>query len=159
VKEKMSAITTRINSKEVHCMLRYMLVGAISTLLDLSVLSVLKWMGISTLPANTFSYLAGSIHTFYWNRRWTFTDACGKAWGRQFLSFFAINLIGLFLSSSLTLAFETSIGGGNAGWSFLPAKLMATCVVMIWNYGANRFWTFGMQNKRTPLEEHEWNKY
>jgi putative flippase GtrA len=158
-RNKVSAITARYHSAETRRILRFMMVGAASTIHDCTILSILKGLGVSTLPANTFSYLAGSINTFYWNRRWTFACTRSRSWSSQFLPFFAINLVGLFLSSTLTIWFESALGGNQADWNFLTAKLMATGLVMIWNYSANRYWTFGKPDRQTPVEEKEWIPY
>ena len=67
----------QIDSKETQRFLHFLVVGAGDTIIDFSLLSLLKLLGLSTLPANTISYLAGVINNFYWNRRWTFSETQG----------------------------------------------------------------------------------
>lgn len=147
----MSAIPGQIQSSErqgflrvgeTKRFLRFALVGAGGTFLDFSILSVLKLLGLATLPANTVSYLAGTLNNFYWNRRWTFRGTRGQLWHRQLIQFVLISLFGLLLNNSLVLLLEPLFSGWLGHWDYLPAKILATGVVLFWNYLANRFWTF-----------------
>jgi putative flippase GtrA len=141
----MSTIPVQIDSTEARRVLRFMVVGASGTLLDFSILTLLKWLGLPTLPANTISYLSGTINNFYWNRRWTFNAVRGQAWRKQFFQFFCVALVGLLLNNALTLLLEVPFTGWIGYYGFLPAKLIATSVVLLWNYVANRLWTFRKQ--------------
>lgn len=143
----MSAIPAQIRSREPQRFLRFALVGVGGTLLDFSILSVLKLLGLPTLPANTISYLAGTVNNFYWNRRWTFNIARAHLWHKQFVQFLIVSLFGLLLNNTLVLLLEPSFNIWFGRWGYLPAKLIATGVVFLWNYLANRSWTF-----REPVE-------
>ena len=53
-------------------------------------------------------------------------------------------LVGLLVNTIALLAAEAAIEivSGHAAWSYLPAKVIATAVSVVWNYIANRYWTF-----------------
>jgi putative flippase GtrA len=138
----LSAISIKTYSREAQRLLRFLTVGASGTILYFSLLSGLKLLGMATLPANTLSFLVGMMNNFYWNRRWTFADARAVVWKRQFFVFVAISLVGLLLNNSLVLLLEPRFNGWSGQWGYLPAKLIATGVVVGWNYLANRSWTF-----------------
>jgi putative flippase GtrA len=55
-----------------------------------------------------------------------------------------ISLAGLLLSNGLILLLETPLGKmmSKPELGYLPAKVVATGVVVIWNFVANRVWTF-----------------
>jgi putative flippase GtrA len=125
-----------------------MVVGASGTILDFSILALLKTIGLPTLPANTLSYMIGTINNFYWNRYWTFAEACKEIWQKQFFQFYIVSLIGLFLNISLTMFLETPFDTMVGTWGYLPAKVIATNVVIIWNYAVNRLWTFNMRETK-----------
>ncbi|HEX2913823.1 MAG TPA: GtrA family protein [Chloroflexia bacterium] len=133
------------NSVEVARFLRFSVVGLSSTLLDFSVLSGLKSLfGWPTLPANIISYSCGMILSYLLNRSWVYTRESNQANRKQFLQFILVSLIGLLLNNLLLLFFEIPAGifMGNSQYAFLPAKIGATTVVMLWNFLANRYWTF-----------------
>ncbi len=143
----MTAIAETIKTKELGRFARFLIVGAIGTLLDFSLLTVLKAVGLLTLFANTISFSAGVVNNFTWNRIWTFADAKKTDWRKQLAQFSLVSLIGLVLNNTIVLIlevpFDNILGGTDIG--YFPAKVIATGVVVFWNYFANRFWTFKSQ--------------
>ena len=123
---------------------RFLTVGAVGTFLDFCLLSLLKFLGFPTLFANSLSFTAGVINNFTWNRLWTFADAKGADWRRQLMQFLLVSLAGLALNSAIVLLLENPFGTllGQPDYGYLPAKAIATGVVVFWNYFANRYWTF-----------------
>jgi putative flippase GtrA len=99
-----------------------------------------------TLAANIVSYSAGILNNYYWNRRWTFSNRQSAAWMVQLMQFALVSLVGLGLNSMLVVWMEEPVG-------LLPAKLLATGAVLLWNYNANRVWTFG---RPAEIEVMEW---
>lgn len=128
---------------------RFLTVGAIGTGLDFSALTLLKLAGLPTLIANSLSFTAGLVNNFTWNRLWTFRDNLHADWRRQLMQYTLVSLIGLALNDTLVLSLEDILGMmlDLPGWGYLPAKVVATGVVVFWNYFANRMWTFNDRNK------------
>ncbi len=131
-------------NKEIQRFSRFLAVGAVGTVLDFSLLMLLKLAGLPTLFANSFSFTAGLINNFTWNRLWTFNDGVLTDWRKQFAQFTLISLFGLALNNVILLSLEGILGNilGQPEWGYLPAKVIATGVVVFWNYFANRMWTF-----------------
>lgn len=140
----MIAIPNVIAQKEFQRFSQFLIVGAVGTLLDFSLLTLLKLAGLSTLFANSFSFTAGLINNFTWNRLWTFQETAHLNWRRQLVQFTVISLIGLALNNVIVLSLEQPLGAilDQPEWGYLPAKAIATSVVVFWNYFANRKWTF-----------------
>lgn len=131
---------------EIARFLRFAIVGASGTVIDFAILTFLKQIaGLPTLPANTLSFSAGLINNFTWNRLWTYADArrTKPAWV-QFGQFAIVSLIGVLISNTLVLLLEAPLGAliGAPALGYMPAKVAATAVVMVWNFSANRLWTF-----------------
>jgi putative flippase GtrA len=134
---------------------RFGLVGASSTLLDFAVLSTLKYFfGWATLPANIISYSCGTINSYILNRYWVYPEIRNRQNFVQFLQFVLINIIGLGLNVLLVTLLEKPAGQllGNAAYGYLPAKIAATLIVFLWNFFANRFWTFSDLNQKPKPE-------
>jgi putative flippase GtrA len=140
----MATFSISSSNKEVERFSRFLVVGAIGTVLDFSILTALKLAGLPTLFANTISFTAGLLNNFTWNRLWTFCDNIQADWRRQFAQFTLISLFGLALNNLIVLSLEGVLGAalGQPAWGYLPAKVIATGVVVFWNYFANRMWTF-----------------
>ena len=130
-------------SPELTRFVRFLAVGALGTLLDFGLLTILKMTGTPTLVANSLGFLAGLTSNYLWNSRWTFAGQTRAGW-KQFLQFACVSLVGLMLNNAIVLALEGPLGGltGDPAHGYLPAKVLATGMVVFWNYFANRFWTF-----------------
>jgi putative flippase GtrA len=132
---------------------RFLLVGAVGTCLDFSLLALLKNAGLGTILANSLSYSAGIMNNFVWNRRWTFQITGRKGVLKQFMQFALVSLVGLVLNdvivSSLESVFDRILPVVIPG--YMAAKLAATLLVLFWNYAANRQWTF----RAAP--SHQWS--
>jgi len=147
--------------------LKFCVVGGSSFVIDFGLFNVLLKLGQSPILALTIGFLCGVTNGYYWNSRWTFKDRKGDA-KRQIPIFFATNVVGLLLNVGITtlvlvigarsgwtsshvstmetmkLVLFKSVGTGN-GFTLLQldaAKICATIVVTIWNFGASKFITF-----------------
>ena len=137
-------ILNRQKSFELTRFLRFLSVGALGTLIDFGLLTVLKLVGLPTLAANSLSFTAGVINNYVLNRHWTFADAHKSSWAAQFVQFALVSAVGLALNNTIMLLLESPLGAliGQPDWGYVPAKVIATGVVVFWNYFANRLWTF-----------------
>jgi putative flippase GtrA len=140
----MATLSGTSSSKEIERFSRFLAVGAVGTVLDFGLLTLLKLAGLPTLLANSLSFTAGLVNNFTWNRLWTFGDAIQPNWQKQLAQFTMVSLVGLVLNNLIVLGLENVFGAmlGQPDWGYLPAKVVATGVVVFWNYFANRMWTF-----------------
>lgn len=140
----MATLSTPLQTKEVSRFIRFSVVGTLGTLLDVGVLTLLKMAGFSTLFANTISFSIGLIHNFSLNRLWTFDLPEDTHWQDQFIRYASVSLIGLTLNNIILLSLESHFITqlNQPEWGYLPAKAIATSVVVFWNYFANKYWTF-----------------
>ena len=140
----MTTLSIIPQNKEATRFARFLTVGAVGTVLDFSILTVLKLAGLPTLFANSISFTAGLLNNFTWNRLWTFGDSAKVDWRRQLAQFTLVSLVGLALNNLIVLSLEGLFGAmlGSSQWAYLPAKVIATGMVVFWNYFANRTWTF-----------------
>lgn len=124
-------------------LMKFNLIGIVNTAVDLSVFLVLYSVcGISSYAAHCIAYLAGTLNSFYWNRRWTFRQqARSGTGGRTFLRFIILNGITLALS---TLGLVLLTGHMDAVW----AKLTVTVGTMAVNFCVSRMWVFTQAAER-----------
>jgi putative flippase GtrA len=123
---------------------RFLVVGLGGTLIDFGLLALLTGIGVPTLLANTLSFSAGACSNFTWNRLWTFAEARRRPWGVQLVQFLAVSAVGLAINDAIVMMLQTPLGNllGHPAQGYLPAKVVATGVAVVWNFLANRYWTF-----------------
>ncbi len=137
---------------------KFGIVGASSTIINLVVLylmlRILHGHWYDRYIAATVAFLVSVGNGYYWNKRWTFRQAQSKAVGTQFTQFVLVNLVGLGLDlliiRLLSVPMEHELRLMQAAWpsdkiervAVIVAQLVATAVIVFWNFFANRFWTF-----------------
>lgn len=128
-------------------MLRFGVVGFSGFLIDFSVTGALyELFGWSILIATGFGFCFGATSNYILNRKWTWRSKNPNIWG-EFVKFFCVSLIGLGIHYVVLigclelpfLAFDLFGFAINNDWT---GKLIATAVVMVWNFTANNFYTF-----------------
>jgi len=152
-----------VNSKrkEVIRFIKFSVVGALGAVIDFGLLNLLvQLLGFPKVLANACSFTAAVISNFIWNRLWVYPETRGDPLRKQFAQFFLINVVGLgintlifyatdrwFLGEAGLLATPTGalaqvIGMTQFDLAYNGAKVIATGVVLFWNFFANRLWTF-----------------
>jgi putative flippase GtrA len=144
--------------KELGRFARFLVVGVSGTLLDFAILSALKYfLGWQTLLANLISYSCGIINNYILTRYWIYPESRSKQSFVQLMQFALISLVGLGLNNALMLALEEPAGKllSNPAYGYIPAKIIATMIVLLWNFFANRLWTFNKpsQPKNLPIKD------
>ena len=114
---------------------RFCIVGAINTGIDLAVFSVLFYaLHFGLLLANSIGFIAAVINSYLLNKIWTFEDVSAHS-PRRMGMFVLIALAGLGISNLVVYLLADSIGP-------LPAKLAAIAAVLVWNFGMTRKFVF-----------------
>lgn len=119
--------------------IRFSVVGGINTVLDfgvyLGLTRGLSFFRTHFLAAAATSFSLAVLSSFLLNTFWTFR-AGGDGWHRRAPRFFAVALTGAGLN--LIILYGLVVGG----LYDVAAKLVATAVVLVWNFTAQRRWTF-----------------
>jgi len=124
--------------------LKFAAVGAFGMVVDLTVLNVMhKVFGLPLLVANTISFSTAVVSNFTWNRLWTFPESRERPIVPQLLQFGLVNVIGLTINNLvLWILFQLIDGFIPDPLNYNLAKIGAIGVVLFWNYGINRLWTY-----------------
>ncbi len=94
-----------------------------------------KWC-FNKYAANSIGFSVAVVNNFFWNKYWTFHDPSREV-GWQLALFLAISTAGLLLNNGVVFVCINK-------WRlpFYLSKLMATAVVLAWNFTANYQFTF-----------------
>ncbi len=118
--------------------------------------------------AQTIAFVMAIMSNYLWNRLWTYPDSRSRSWHKQMIQFTVISLVGwvartIWITSAhsalgtaimpLALPFIQMFRHGyipsataEAKLGTMSAWLIGVIVVMIWNFFANRYWTYNDVN-------------
>ena len=154
----------RINKNPVEFkrFIRFGIVGIIGSVVDFGVFNLLaSVLGFPAIWSSVVSFSLAVVNNYIWNRLWTFPETRNRPVAKQLTKFVLVSLVGLAIRTPLFAGMEKllvplaerlipnfltpTIVGHNI------ALAIAIGVVMLWNYIANRIWTFNTPRK--GLEE------
>ncbi len=144
----LSAGARLIGRPGVQQFIKFCLVGASSTVVDMSVLFLLTHaFAIGWVLAKIVSFTLGVTNGFFWNSRWTFNHINMSDARVRYAKFAAVNIVGLALSLVIMKAifvthYHTWQHPAPKGWVLMFAQLTAIPLVVFWNFFANKHWTF-----------------
>jgi putative flippase GtrA len=132
------------NSKEFTRFVKFGTVGTVGAVIDFAVLNLMfKAFHWSLLASNTLSFSCAVFSNFTWNRLWTFPESRERPFHTQLVQFTVVNLVGLAINNGVLLLARSLLS------QFIPdpfdynlAKAIAIGVVLFWNFGVNRIWTY-----------------
>ncbi len=152
---KNGLITIIRDPRERTRFLKFAAVGAMGAVVDFVAFNL--FVSVAHLPAlwaSLLSFVLAVISNFLWNRYWTYPDSRSKNLAKQVSQFFIVSAVGMGIRAILFLILENTLIKLAAG--ILPATFPVTAtfvghnttlaiaivIVMLWNFFANRFWTY-----------------
>ncbi len=133
---------------------KFSIVGVIGAVVDFGTFNLLTaGLHLNSILASGISFTAAVTSNFLWNRYWTYPDSRSKAVRHQALQFGVVNLVGLAIRTPI-FAYSERVLIRVAEQATLPAFLdptqtarnaalaIAVIVVLFWNFGINRAWTY-----------------
>lgn len=157
-------------AKEVERFIKFAIVGIVGAVVDFGTLNLLQatvlrptnpYLDTKVALATGVAFTAAVTSNFIWNRYWTYPDSRSRRIRHQLLQFSLVNTIGMafrlwfvhllyapmgrrgvdvlntlgMLGSDLSPAAQSQLGTN-------IAQFFAVWIVMLWNFFANRYWTY-----------------
>ncbi|AYA76616.1 GtrA family protein [Bacillus sp. Y1] len=123
--------------------IKFSIVGAINTMVDFGVFSLLLTNGCPILLSQIISYGCGMLNSFIMNRSWTFKENKRNEYSEP-LKYVVANVATLILVSVLILLFINLVH-----LPVLIAKVICTGIGMVINFISSKFWVFqGIERSR-----------
>jgi putative flippase GtrA len=135
--------------------LKFAAVGTFGALVDFGIMNLMVWLtGAALTVAGTISFICAVISNFTWNRFWTYPESRSKPLHGQLVQFGLVNAAGLLIRYPILYFGEPLLDKILGG---MPVQLLANLhkflshnltlaiavgVVMLWNFFANRYWTY-----------------
>jgi putative flippase GtrA len=112
------------------------MVGGVATATQYAVLvGMVRILGANPVFASSCGYVISALLNYYLNHRLTFRSA--QSHGRALPRFAVIAGVGLMINSTIVWVLSERLS-----IPYLAAQIIATAVVLMWNFSANRKWTF-----------------
>jgi putative flippase GtrA len=154
--------TPRLEKKrELARFLKFCVVGTLGAAIDFGLLNLLVQLASFPKPlANACSFSVAVLSNFIWNRLWVYPETRGEPLRKQFVQFAAVNVVGLLINTGIFTATDSwllgesslfaeqmaaladGLGMEHFDLAYNGAKVIATAIVLFWNFLANRLWTF-----------------
>jgi len=139
-----------ISEREAERFFKFLVVGTIGFGVDFGLLTFLvEVVGLAPVVANTFSFSAAVVSNFTLNRYWTYPDSRSKRRRIQLFQFGMVSIFGLAINNLILFLlqhpFDALLRAAHAPQGlggYIPAKMVATIVVLFWNFFVNRYWTY-----------------
>lgn len=125
--------------------IKFCIVGTLGMIIDIGFLNLLhKVFNLNVYFSATISFILAVINNFLLNRHWTFKGLKMKEKSppRQFTFFVMVSIIGLGINLGIMWILIESF---NLWYNW--AKVIAILIVTLWNFLANKFWTFREQRE------------
>lgn len=145
---------TVLDSKERTRFIKFAVVGAIGSVVDIGVMNLFTQVfHFQLVIAGSISFVCAVINNFIGNRYWTYPDSRSKPLHHQLGMFFIVNAIGIairipilkYVEPPLARLFESlahiSFDAADA-LAKNATLIFAIGVVMLWNFFINRYWTY-----------------
>lgn len=117
--------------------LKFGVVGCTGTVIDFGITYICKDIfKMKKLLANAIGFVVAATTNYILNRIWTWQSHSSEV-GMEYLKFFGVSLVGLGLNTLIIYLLNEKMK-----WNFWLSKVLATGVVMLWNFFANNFFTF-----------------
>ena len=118
--------------------LRFCVVGASGTAVDFGLTWLCKEiLKIPKFVSNAIGFVVAATSNYILNRIWTWGSTSDQI-GVEYIKFFGVSLVGLGLNTLILYLLHEKLH-----WGFYLSKVFATGVVMLWNFFANNYFTFG----------------
>ncbi len=151
-----SVASNESNRREVVRFFKFAIVGIGGMVTHLTIFNILR-LFIPAIVANTIGFSTAVVQNFYLNRNWTFPESRQHNAGTQLGQFAIVSLIGLTINLvvfTIVSHFSAPIFANLIHDPTLAHTLSdnfalasAILVVLFWNFGANRLWTFRTKNQ------------
>ncbi len=156
-------------AREVERFLKFATVGVLGAIIDFGMLNLLQAtilrptepnVTLKVALATGTAFVTAVSSNFIWNRYWTYPDSRTRSVRQQWLQFFIVSVIGLafrlvwvrtlygpFGEIGVDVLGELGLSGALEATATRRlgtniAQFFAIWIVMVWNFFANRYWTY-----------------
>ncbi len=133
---------------------KFISVGLANTAVDFGILNLLMFLsgvagGLAYSAFKGISFIVAIIHSYFWNKFWTFRAKNVTEKNREFLQFFLVSLVGFAINVSIASIVVNAIGVRFGVSAKVWANIGAACgsvIGLAWNFLGYKFIVFKQKN-------------
>ncbi len=111
-------------------------IGIIGTAAHFTVLVIfIELIGVHPVFGSALGFVAGAFNNYYLNHRFTFQS--NKRHREALTKFLVVAIVGFFLNALIMLVLVDVVA-----IHYLRSQIMATALVLIWNFAGSHLWVF-----------------
>lgn len=115
---------------------KFGIVGVIATAIDfVALIALTEWAGMDPVASAAISFTLSVLFNYAASMRFVFQRREDISRSRELVIFVVLSLVGLFINEALMW-----LGVNVAGLNYVLVKLLATAVVMLWNFLSRKRW-------------------
>lgn len=119
--------------------LKFGVVGALAFLIDYGLLMLLSQLvGLDAVVSAAVSFCVSVVFNYVASMRFVFTRRDDISRRREFAVFIILSVVGLVINELIMLAGVSLVGEGAV--AVTAVKLVATVIVMVWNFLSRKKW-------------------
>ncbi|WP_321972040.1 GtrA family protein [Paratractidigestivibacter sp.] len=125
--------------KLIEQFLKFGVVGVIAFCIDYGVLMLLSQVfGVDPVLSAAVSFCVSVVFNYIASMKYVFQRRDDMSRQREFIIFIALSVVGLVINELIMLAGTAALGSGAIAVTL--TKLVATAVVMVWNFLSRKKW-------------------
>lgn len=125
--------------KLIEQFLKFGVVGVIATLIDYGILMVLSQLcGVDPVLAGGISFVVSLVFNYLASMKFVFARKEEMSRRKEFAIFVVLSLIGLAINQVIMWLGVSALG--DDALAVTASKIVATAVVMIWNFVSRKKW-------------------
>lgn len=125
--------------KLIEQILKFGVVGIIATVIDFGVLYILSQpLRLEPVLSAGISFCVSLVFNYVASMRYVFTHREDMSRSREFVIFLVLSLIGLAINEAIMAAGVAVLG--NSALAVMGTKVLATAIVMVWNFVSRKKW-------------------
>ena len=119
----------------------FAIIGVIATLIHYIILVILvELFSVDAVSASAVGYCISGLINYYLNYRYTF--ASNESHKKTLPKFATVSITGLGLNVIILMLLTEQLA-----LHYVFSQVIATIIVLLWNFIVNKMWTFGIKNK------------
>lgn len=122
--------------KLIEQFLKFGVVGVLAFFIDFGILVALTELaGLNPVLSATVSFTVSVVFNYVASMRYVFTHRDDMSKRREFAIFVVLSVIGLGINDAMMW-----VGAERLGLNYMVVKVVATAVVMVWNFVSRKKW-------------------